>query len=497
MIESSGHEAKEIRMASSQTTNMTVGSPAKHILIFALPLLIGNLFQQLYNMVDSIVVGNFVGSDALAAVGTCGSTNFLFFSLSSGLAIGIGVIVSQFYGAGDEENVRATIANSFYVLAAAALSVSLVGFITAPSILRLLQVPESIFASSVLYMRTTCMGIIGIAAYNGVASILRALGDSRTPLYFLILSSLVNVVLDLTFVLALGWGVFGVALATIIAQFISAVCCLAYAYVRVPYFRLTREELRPHGRIIARSFRLGVPIALQSSMIAVSCMALQGVVNGFGETVMAAYTVTARIEQLVQQPYSSLASAVTTYSGQNIGAGNVSRVKKGFRQATLMVLAFSLAMIPVMYVGGEGLVRLFVKDNQETVRIAVRALRITSLCYFGLGMIYVPRGLMNGCGDAAFSMINGISEVAGRLAFAQIFTRIPAIGFWGVWLTTGATWVTTGAVCLARYFQGAWKNKAITGKKTVEVQEREYETLYSQNAQKAPGMFCAKSTKLL
>lgn len=465
-------------MAKNNTINMTVGSPARHILKFALPLLIGNLFQQLYNMVDSMVVGNFVGSDALAAVGTCGSTNFLFFSLSSGLAIGIGVIVSQYYGAEDEENVRATIANSFYVLITAALAVSLIGFVAAPSILRLLQVPDSILPSSIIYMRTTCLGITGIAAYNGIASILRALGDSKTPLYFLILSSLVNVVLDLTFVMALGLGVFGVALATVIAQFASAICCLAYAYVKVPYFRLSKEELKPHGRIIARSFRLGVPIALQSSMIAISCMALQGVVNGFGETVMAAYTVTARIEQLVQQPYSSLASAVTTYSGQNIGAGNAARVRKGFRQATLMVLIFSLAMIPVMYLGGEWLVRLFVKDSQETVAIAVKALRITSLCYFGLGMIYVPRGLMNGCGDAAFSMINGISEVVGRLCFAQIFTKIPVLGFWGVWLTTGATWLTTGIVCLIRYFQGAWEHKGVVR--------------YTQNAQKREGMFCTK-----
>ncbi|MBP5668730.1 MAG: MATE family efflux transporter [Lachnospiraceae bacterium] len=487
-------------MAGSQTINMTTGSPAKHILRFALPLLIGNLFQQLYNMVDSMVVGTYVGSAALAAVGTCGSTNFLFFALSSGLAIGIGVIVAQYFGADDEENVRATIANSIYVLTTAALSVSLIGYVAAPYILRLLNVPDSILSLSVLYMRTTCMGILGVATYNGVSAVLRALGDSRTPLYFLILSSLMNVALDLIFVKELGLGVFGVALATVLSQYASAVSCLAYAYVRVPFFRLTREELKPKGKIIQRSFRLGVPIALQSSMIAVSCMVLQGVVNGFGETVMAAYTVTMRIEQLVQQPYSSLASAVTTYSGQNIGAGNVSRVKKGFRQAVLMALIFSLAMIPVMYLGGESLVRLFVKDNEETVRIAVRALRITSLCYFGLGMIYVPRGLMNGCGDAAFSMINGISEVACRLSFAQIFTKIPVIGFWGVWLTTGATWAVTGAVCLVRYCQGAWKHKAITGKTSQELRQTavtsDSDRISLHNAQKAPRMFCAKSTKV-
>ena len=448
-------------------TNMTEGSPAKHILKFAMPLLVGNLFQQLYNMVDSIVVGNYVGSNALAAVGTCGSMNFLFFSLCSGLAVGIGVIVAQFFGADDEKNVRATIANSFYVLVAAALLVSFAGFMSAPSLLRLLRVPDGIIGDSIIYMRTTCVGILGIALYNGVSAILRALGDSRTPLYFLILSSLVNVALDLFFVITCQAGVFGVALATIISQAISAAAALWYAYAKVSYFRLTAEELSPHRDIIWRSVRLGVPMSLQSSLIAVSCMALQGVVNGFGETVMAAYTVSARIEQIVQQPYMSLSNAVTTYAGQNIGAGKVERVKKGFRQSVLIVLIFSLCMIPVMYLGGEWFVRLFVKDNEEAVRIAARALRITSLCYFGLGMIYVPRGLMNGCGDAAFSMINGITEVAGRLVYVRIFTGIASIGFWGVWLTTGATWITTAVVCMIRYYQGVWMNKTVKGKPVI------------------------------
>lgn len=453
-------------MGGKSVTNMTEGSPAKHILKFALPLLIGNLFQQLYNMVDSIVVGNYVGPDALAAVGTCGSTNFLFFSLSSGLAIGIGVIVSQYFGAGNEKGVRATIANSFYVLASAALSVSLIGFLLAPTLLRILGVPETLFHDSLMYMRTTALGIIGIAMYNGISAILRALGDSRTPLYFLVVSSLLNVGLDLFFVLGLDLEVFGVGLATVIAQAVSAATCILYAGVKIPYFKLTKEELKPHKNIIAKSFRLGVPIALQSSMIAVSCMALQSVVNGFGDTVMAAFTISSRVEQIIQQPYTSLSNAITTYSGQNIGAGNVERVRKGFRQGMLIVLIFSIAMIPVMYLGGNGIVNLFVKDSPEVVRIASRGLRITSLCYFGLGMIYVPRGLMNGCGDAAFSMINGITEVACRLIYAPLLTRIPAIGFWGIWITAGATWVTTAIICVLRYFQGVWKYKGLTQKKS-------------------------------
>lgn len=447
-------------MNNRNITDMTVGNPVGHIIRFALPLLLGNLFQQLYNMVDSIVVGNYVGADALAAVGACGSMNFLFFSLSSGLAIGIGIIVAQFFGAGDEKNLRNTIANSIYVLAGAAVLVSLIGIIFTPAILRLLQTPDATIGDSITYMRTTCAGIIFIATYNGVASLLRALGDSKTPLYFLILSSIINVALDLTFVLVLNWSVFGVALATIIAQAVSAICCIIYAYNKIEYFRLTREQMKPNPQIIINSIKLGVPIALQNSMIAVSCMVLQGVVNTFGPTIMASYTIIGRIEQIVQQPFSSLGTALTTYSGQNMGAGKTDRVKKGFRQATLMVLIFSLCMIPIAYIFGEQIIGIFVKEP-EVIEIGMQALRINSLCYFGLGMIYVPRAVLNGCGDTGFAMINGITEVACRVLYSQILTRIPILGYWGIWLTTGATWVTTAVVCVIRYVNGKWRRKSM------------------------------------
>ena len=447
-------------MSRKNITDMTVGNPAGHIVRFTLPLLLGNLFQQFYNMVDSIVVGNFVGADALAAVGACGSMNFLFFSLSSGLAIGIGIIVAQFFGAGDEKNVRNTIANSIYVLGIAAITVSILGILLCPAILKLLQTPDSIIGDSIIYMRTTCAGILFIATYNGVAAILRALGDSKTPLYFLIVSSIINVVLDLLFVLVFQWSVFGVALATIIAQAISAVACIIYAYKKIEYFRLTREQLQLQPQIVANSFKIGVPIALQNSMIAVSCMVLQGVVNTFGETIMASYTIIGRIEQIVQQPFSSLGAALTTYSGQNMGAGKTERVKKGFRQATLMVLVFSVCMIPIAYLFGEQIIGIFVKEA-EVIEIGSQALRINSLCYFGLGMIYVPRAVLNGCGDTNFAMINGLTEVACRVLYSQVLTRIPVLGFWGIWLTTGATWVTTAVVCVARYFQGKWRVKSL------------------------------------
>ena len=445
---------------SSTAADMTKGNPVRLILTFSIPLIIGNVFQQFYNMVDSIVVGNFVGANALGAVGACGSLNWLFFSLSSGLGIGIGVIVSQFYGAKRFDQVSATIANSFYVLVSTALVVSILCFAITPAVLRLLNTPDDIINDSITYMRTTCIGIVAISLYNGVSSILRALGDSKTPLYFLILSSICNVLLDLLFVIAFGWGVFGVAFATILSQALSAVVSLIYSIRKIPYFRLTKEQMKPNPAIIKNSYRLGVPIALQSSMIAVSCVVLQSVVNRFGSTVVSAFTITNRIEQLINQPYNSLGTALTTYAGQNIGAGDTGRVKLGFKKSIYIVAVFSSIMIPVMFLFGKNIAGLFVKET-DVIELGASALRITSVCYFFLGMIYIPRGILNGCGDAAFSMINGLAEVVCRLLFSSVLTRIPKIGYWGIWITTGLTWLCVSIVCLLRYASGKWKQKAI------------------------------------
>ena len=441
---------------------MTVGNPARHILKFTLPLLIGNLFQQLYNMVDSIVVGRYVSAHALAAVGACGSLNFLFFSLSSGLAVGIGIIASQYFGANDEQQLKKTIANSIYVLSSAALVVTLIGVLFAGPILKLLQTPDEYIADSISYFRVTCLGILGIAIYNGVAALLRAVGDSKTPLYFLILSSIINVSLDLVFVICFELGVVGVALATIIAQAVAAIVSIIYAYHKVSYFRLRKKDLRPDYSMIRDSFRLGAPVAIQNSMIAVSCIALQAVVNGFGPDVASAYTITGRIEQLVQQPYGSLGMALTSYSGQNIGAKKKERVIEGYRKATLIVLVFSLIMLPLFFFLGKYICGIFVKEEAASViSLGASALRITSPFYFALGMIYVPRAVLNGCGDTGFAMINGLTEVVCRILFSNILTRIPILGYWGIWITTGLTWGVTALVCVMRYKGGKWQYKSL------------------------------------
>lgn len=449
---------------SSNITDMSVGSPSKHLLKFSFPLLIGNVFQQFYNMVDSIVVGNFVGPNAIAAVGTCGSMNFFCFSLSSGLAIGIGIIIAQYFGAKDDKNVRKTIANSIYVLGFAAIIISILGFSICPFVLKLLNCPENILPDAVIYMRTTCCGIIFVVLYNGVASILRALGDSKSPLYFLILSSIINLVLDLIFVLVFKWAVFGVAIATVIAQAISGIVSLIYAYRKIEYFKLTRKELKPNFHIIISSFKLSIPIALQNCLISVSMMVLQGVVNTFGEKVMASYTIVMRIEQLVQQPFSSLGTAITTFSGQNLGAKKIERVKQGYHRGILISFIFFVFIFVVFQLLSKYIVGFFVKDD-EVIRIGSIGLRITSCFYFSLAMIYVPRSVLNGCGDTSFAMINGATEVVGRIVFANILTKITSItlfghiipiGYWGIWLTTAITWTLTAIVCIIRYKSGVW-----------------------------------------
>lgn len=444
----------------TKTTDMTVGNPIGHILRFALPLLVGNVFQQLYNMVDSLVVGNFVGANALAAVGNCGAVNSLFFAMANGLSIGIGILAAQYFGAHDEEKIKTVIGNAVYVLGMVALIMSVFGILLSPLVMRILGTPDTIRADSVVYMRVTCAGMLGIAFYNGTAAILRALGDARTPLYFLILSSIVNVILDLVFVLRMDMGVLGVGLATVIAELISAIVCMLYAYRKVSFFRLGKVDMRPDRKMIVRAFELGIPIAMQSAMISVSRMVLQGVINSFGESVMAASNIINRIEELVQQPFSSLHAALTTYAGQNIGARDTERVRKGYRQSAIVAVGFGLLIIPIAYLFGEKIVGAFVKDA-EVIAIGTTALHINSLFYAVVGMIHVSRAVLNGCGDTGFALMNGLTEVICRVCYSQFFTRIPALGYWGIWVTTAATWTTTAFVCIIRYMSGIWKKKGM------------------------------------
>lgn len=433
-----------------KSTNMTEGNSVKLILVFSIPMLIGNIFQQLYNVADSIIVGRMLGADALAAIGVTASLTFFFFALCNGFGSGGGIIVSQSFGRGDIKQVKNCIANTGYIMIVLPLVFGTIAFIIAPLLLKILQTPDNIFKDALIYIRVMSIGLFFVSIYNYVSSIMRALGDSKTPLYFLIFSCILNVGLDIIFVYVFKMGVFGAGLATVLSQFISNILCLAYAFIFNPYFKLSKKDLSINTNTIAQAVKLGFPLSLQFSMIAISSMALQRVVNTFGAVAVAAFTATGRIEQVIHQPYQTLSAALATYSGQNYGAKKYKRVIEGYHKTLLMMAIFTAIMFPVIQIFGEEITGFFVKDI-EVIKMGAKALRITSLFYIFLGLIYVVRGVLNGLGDAFFALLNGIVEVIGRFTIPILLTMIPFIGLWGIWWSVGIVWFFSGLTSWMRY----------------------------------------------
>ncbi|MCR4990801.1 MAG: MATE family efflux transporter [Lachnospiraceae bacterium] len=432
--------------------NMTEGSPIKLLVTFAIPMLIGNIFQQLYNLADSVIVGRLVNANALAAIGASSSVTFLFFALCNGIGSGGGIVTSQFFGSGDEKAVKKCITNTAYIMLIVPSLVGMTAYALSRPILELLETPEEIMPDSLAYIRIMCVGIIFVSIYNFIASMLRALGDSKTPLYFLVISCILNVGLDIFFVYKLKFGVVGAGIATAIAQLLSGFSCIIYAVKKNPYFKFVKDDFRVDRKLMYQVVRLGIPLSLQFGLIAISCMALQRVVNSFGAVAVAAFTATSRIEQLIHQPYQTLGMAVSTYTGQNHGAKKYERITEGYRKALLFMAVFSLAMLPVMQIFGRTLVSLFVKE-EAVISMGAQAVKITSIFYVFLGMIYVIRGVLNGLGDAFFALLNGIVEVAGRFTVPILLTTIPAIGLWGIWWSTGVVWFLSGFTAWLRYLQ--------------------------------------------
>ena len=438
-------------MAASQTMDMTRGNITSLLIRFSLPMLIGNLFQQAYNLGDSMIVGQYLGANSLAAVGVTGPVSFLFFSICNGIGSGCGVVASQCFGAGDNRMTRRAIANAAYIMFLTALVMGVAAFLAAPSVLRMMSTPDEILAEATVYMQMSCIGVPLVAVYNYASSMLRSLGDSRTPLYFLIFSCFLNLALDVLFICQFGMGVFGAALATIIAQIVSGVGCLLYAIRCNPYFTLTRDDMRLDWLIVGKSVRIGMPMALQWSLIAVSTTALQTFVNSFNSTaIAAAFTATNRIENLVHLPYGSISAALATYAGQNYGARNLARVRDGMKHGVWLSTIFTLVIMVAYQLLAEGIMSLFVKET-EVIVIGAQALRLTSWFYIFLSLIYMCRGILNGVGDAIFALINGVVEVICRIGLPMLVVMIPGIGLWGIWWTAGITWMISSLFCLIRY----------------------------------------------
>ena len=442
------------------TVDMTKGSPVKLLLQFSIPILIGNLFQQAYTLADRIIVGRFVGDTAFSAIGATNALSLTFMSMCMGVAIGTGVVVSQYFGSKDEKGTAASIANGSYTCLLLSVIMTIIALVTTKPILLLLNTPESLMPDALAYMYVFMGGLIAVSAYFTPFSILRALGDSRTPLIFLVLCSLLNIVLDILFVVVFQTGVAGAAFATVLSEAIAAILCMIYAFIKVPQFKQAFHYRKVNPELIKKTFAVGIPTGLQYALIYVSSIILQRIVNGFGESVIGAFTATTQIELLVQQVFTALGSAMVTYTGQNIGAGKQERISHGVVAAMKISAVASAVLLAVLWLFGRPIMGIFV-TNTDIISIAASGIRITSVFLMALGAVQILRYMLNGAGDSMYALINGVVEVIARVAFAVSLTAIPFIGMWGIWLTTGLTWTVTAVFALIRYRHGAWKNKKL------------------------------------
>ena len=440
---------------NSYSRDMTTGNEYHHIIKFVIPLLVGNLLQQLYNIADTIIVGQYLGKNAIAAIGATGSITYLFYTLCLGLATGAGILVAQFYGAGKYQQMKEVIVNSFYVVVGFGVLISLVATCLAREVLIFLGTPQALLSDAAGYMMITCGGTLAVAVYNWINAVLRALGNSRTPLIYLGVASVLNVVLDYFFVFGLHTGVVGAAWATVLAQAIAGILSIWSARKNSPHFQVEKELLKWKTDVMKKCIVTGIPIAAQNGFVSISMVVLQHVTNTFGETVMAAYTVSMRIEQFIQQPFASLNIAVSTFVGQNTGAGKDERARKGYYVGMKIGMLFAVFVMGVFCVLAPNIMRCFVSEG-AVIQMGAKALRITAVFYTFLGTIHITRGFLNGIGDTNYALFNGLVEVICRVVFSIILTRISGIGYWGIWWTTSITWVATAAVSVIRYRQKAF-----------------------------------------
>ena len=447
-------------MLKSNTLNMTEGKPLGLLCIFAIPLLIGNLFQQAYNLADSMIVGRLLGADSLAAVGATGSISFLFFSICNGISSGGGIITSQFFGAGDTEKVKKAIVNSGYIMFSSSLLTGCMAFAHGAEMAG--HSGDNPAGSRHVHAHDLCRrtagGRIQLCLFHAAGTV----GFQDAPDFS-----------DPVMLSECGTG------SPLCGQF-SYGCVRGGAghhafpadrrcglhgpcHTLEPYFSLERRHFVPDLKIAGRAVRLGLPLALQWSLIAVSTTALQTVANGFGPAAMAAYTATGRMEQLVMMPYGSLSMALSTYSGQNMGAGKKERLRAGLRDSFIATTVLALAMTVVMQLLGESFVGLFVRES-EVVALGGSVLKITSPFYVFLGLIYVCRGVLNGIGDALFAFVNGAVEAACRILIPILLIQVIGMGVMAIWLTAGVTWMLSGLSCYIRYLR--WKSRHLMPEQT-------------------------------
>lgn len=443
--------------------DLTKGKERGLILRFAVPMLIGNVFQQLYNIVDSLVVGNFLGKDALAAVGASFPVIFTLISLIIGIATGTTIIIAQYFGAKEYTNIKRAIDTMYIFTFVASVFISVLGIYFTEDIFRLLQLPEEIMPEAKSYLTVYLAGMIVFFGFNGTSAVLRGLGDSKTPLYFLILASLVNIGLDLLFILVFGWGVASVALATVISQGGAFVTAIIYLNKTHEIIRFSFRGLVFDRGIFANSLRIGLPSGFQHTFVALGMMALMGLVNTFGTNVIAAYSVAQRIDSLAMMFAMNFGMALTSFTGQNIGAGKYERVKKGLISTLIMGSIISLSVTAVILLFGNQIMGLFTPDMQ-VVATGTRYLNIVSPFYITFTGMFVIGGVMRGAGDTLVPMFLTLFSLwVVRIPLA--FFLSARMGEIGIWWAIPIGWLSGMVFSYLYYLTGKWKTIGVMKKK--------------------------------
>ena len=416
----------------------------KLIIGFALPMLFGMLFQQMYNMVDTMIVGKLLGARALAAVGATGSVNFLVIGFCTGVCSGFAIPVAQKTGAGELSQMRQYVANAAYLSAAFALGLTLLTGLLCDTILTAMGTPDDIYRNAYRYIFIIFMGIPATFLYNLLAGVIRSLGDSKTPVFFLALSSVLNILLDLTLILYADMGVAGAAVATVISQGISGLACLAYVYRRLPVLRLSPAERRPDAKVCRRLCAMGLPMGLQYSVTAIGSIILQAAVNSLGSLYVAAVTAGAKLCELLSCPYNALGAAMATYCGQNVGAGKLDRLGRGIWDCSLLGFAYALTAFGAMLLWAPSCAMWFIDAHEEEeigmiVALVSRYVRAATGFGMTLALVNIVRFSIQGMGYSVFAILAGVLEMLDRSVVGRVF--VPIFGFHAVCFASPAAWV--------------------------------------------------------
>ena len=434
--------------------NLTKGPITVNLLLFALPLMFGNLLQQLYNVIDTWVVGRYLGADALAAVGSSYTLMTFLTSILLGLCMGSGAAISILYGSGEKKKMRQSIFMAFCLIGVIALVINLLVYVGMDGILWILRVPMSIRNLMKDYLWVIFFGIIATFLYNYFANLLRAIGNSMVPLLFLAVSSVLNIGLDLLFVVKFHWGVQGAAVATVISQYVSGIGICIYAYWKVKDIRITKEDMHWSKENLSMILNLSVMTSLQQSIMNFGILIVQGLVNSFGTVIMAAFAAAVKIDSFAYMPVQDFGNAFSTYVAQNYGANEKKRIQDGIKSAVLMSMAFCVVVSFLVCIFAKPLMGIFIDKGEGAIIAAgVHYLHIEGACYVGIGMLFLLYGYYRAINQPVMSVILTIASLGTRVLLAYILSAIPVIGVTGIWMSVPIGWFLADLIGILYYFR--------------------------------------------